>query len=220
MEPRDEEPGDGEQADHRVTDERQVEVAGAGAIDVERRAILPAPAGDCAATNDDGCALRDLLTDDLDQLLEALLIPAEDEPDDVRALLRIRKSVFDLTVLPVGHASPIGCRTHARGAWTRVMDTPQLSLRTAPVAQPMLLILLLFGSGFSALVYQILWLRLLALVFGVTVHAASTVLAAFMAGLAVGSVVSGRLADRVAAPARWFGGVELLIGVTALATPA
>jgi spermidine synthase len=84
----------------------------------------------------------------------------------------------------------------------------------------MLLILLLFGSGFSALVYQILWLRLLALVFGVTVHAASTVLAAFMAGLAVGSVVSGRLADRVAAPARWFGGVELLIGVTALATPA
>jgi spermidine synthase len=35
---------------------------------------------------------------------------------------------------------------------------------------------LVFISGFSALVYQILWLRLLGLVFGVTVYAASTVL--------------------------------------------
>ena len=32
-------------------------------------------------------------------------------------------------------------------------------------------------SGASALIYQLLWLRLLGLVFGVTVHAASTVLA-------------------------------------------
>lgn len=49
-------------------------------------------------------------------------------------------------------------------------------------------------SGFSALVYQVLWLRLLSLVFGVTVHAASTVLAAFMAGLALGSLAAARCA--------------------------
>ena len=49
-------------------------------------------------------------------------------------------------------------------------------------------------SGFSALVYQVLWLRLLSLVFGATVHAASTVLAAFMAGLALGSIAAGRVA--------------------------
>jgi len=79
--------------------------------------------------------------------------------------------------------------------------------------------LLLVGSGFSALVYQVLWLRLLGLVFGVTIHAASTVLAAFMAGLALGSLASGRVADRVRAPLRWFGAAELLIGLTALATP-
>ena len=41
-------------------------------------------------------------------------------------------------------------------------------------------------SGFSALVYQTLWLRMLGLVFGVTVYAASTVLAAFMAGQVAG----------------------------------
>lgn len=50
---------------------------------------------------------------------------------------------------------------------------------------PLLLLFLL--SGVSALVYQVLWMRLLALVFGVTIHAASTVLAAFMFGLAIGS---------------------------------
>ena len=53
--------------------------------------------------------------------------------------------------------------------------------------------LLFFLSGASALVYQVLWMRLLALVFGVTVHAASTVLAAFMAGLAFGSASPGGL---------------------------
>ncbi len=67
--------------------------------------------------------------------------------------------------------------------------------------------------------YQVLWLRLLSMVFGVTAYAASTVLATFMAGLALGSVVAGRLADRVQRPLRWFGAVELGIGASALLTP-
>ena len=56
---------------------------------------------------------------------------------------------------------------------------------------------LLVCSGVCALIYQVLWLRLLSLTFGVTTHAASTVLASFMGGLALGSFVAGRLADRV-----------------------
>ncbi len=67
--------------------------------------------------------------------------------------------------------------------------------------------------------YQVLWLRMLALVFGVTAYAASTVLASFMAGLAVGSLIAGRLADRVRSPLRWFGGIEIAIAITALLTP-
>jgi spermidine synthase len=74
-------------------------------------------------------------------------------------------------------------------------------------------------SGVSALIYQVLWLRLLGLVFGVTVYAASTVWAVFMAGLAIGSVTGGRLADRVHRPIVWFGVAEALIGITALLTP-
>ena len=82
-----------------------------------------------------------------------------------------------------------------------------------------LLTVLFFFSGACALVYQVMWLRLLALVFGVTVYAASTVLAGFMAGLAVGSALAGRFAQRLSRPLAVFGLVEILVGLTALATP-
>jgi spermidine synthase len=80
--------------------------------------------------------------------------------------------------------------------------------------------LLFFASGLSGLVYQELWLRLLGLVFGVTVYAASAVLAGFMAGLALGSAIGGRWADRTRRPLLLYGGAEVLVGLSALATPA
>lgn len=76
--------------------------------------------------------------------------------------------------------------------------------------------LLFFGSGFAALIYQVVWLRSLSLVFGVTVHAASTVLAGFMAGLAVGSAVAGRLRLDVRQAFVAFAAIELAVGATAL----
>jgi spermidine synthase len=78
---------------------------------------------------------------------------------------------------------------------------------------------LFFFSGACALVYQVMWLRLLALVFGVTVYAASTVLAGFMAGLAIGSFAAGRLAVRIERPLVAFGVAEILVGLTALGSP-
>jgi predicted membrane-bound spermidine synthase len=81
------------------------------------------------------------------------------------------------------------------------------------------LALFFFCSGLSALIYQVLWLRMLGWVFGVTIYAASAVWAAFMAGLAIGSYVAGVAGDRVRSPLRWFGATEILIGATALATP-
>lgn len=80
--------------------------------------------------------------------------------------------------------------------------------------------LLLLATGGAGLVYQVAWVRLLGLTFGVTVYAVSTVLAAFMGGLALGSVVGGRLADRIHNPLRVYGAVEILVGVTALLSPA
>jgi spermidine synthase len=81
------------------------------------------------------------------------------------------------------------------------------------------LLLLFFLSGATGLIYQVLWLRLLSLVFGVTLWAAGTVLASFMAGLALGSSVGGRLVDRAGRPLLWYGVAEVLVGLSAFATP-
>lgn len=78
---------------------------------------------------------------------------------------------------------------------------------------------LFFFSGIAGLVYQVLWLRRLSLVFGVTVYAASTVLAAFMAGLAIGSLLAGYVLRRRIPPLLAFGAAEILIGVTGFASP-
>jgi spermidine synthase len=101
------------------------------------------------------------------------------------------------------------------------MTSPTASNDAAPTPAWLLplLVLLFFGSGAAALIYQVMWLRLLALVFGVTVYAASTVLASFMAGLAIGSYFAGRIADRARHPLRLFGLAEIAVGVSALATP-
>ncbi len=50
-------------------------------------------------------------------------------------------------------------------------------------------------SGATGLIYEVLWARMLGLVFGATTLAVSTVLAAFMGGLALGSALAGRLGD-------------------------
>ena len=56
---------------------------------------------------------------------------------------------------------------------------------------------LFFLSGITALIYEIVWTRMLTLVFGHTVFSISVVLAAFMAGLGLGSYLFGYAADRL-----------------------
>lgn len=97
---------------------------------------------------------------------------------------------------------------------------PTAAVRATAASILPLLVLVFFLSGATGLIYQVLWLRLLGLVFGVTVYAASTVWAAFMAGLAFGSVIGGRIGDRTARPLVWFGAAEAAVGLSALATPA
>ena len=57
--------------------------------------------------------------------------------------------------------------------------------------------ILFFLSGATGLVFEVVFTRLLHHIFGSTAYAASTVLAAFMGGLAIGSFLLGRIADRV-----------------------
>ena len=80
---------------------------------------------------------------------------------------------------------------------------------------------LFFFSGSCALIYQITWMRLFRLAMGNTVFTSATVLTAFMAGLALGSWLAGRLADRTGRPLRVYAYLEVLIGLCGLAmTPA
>ncbi|MBI5623833.1 MAG: fused MFS/spermidine synthase [Elusimicrobia bacterium] len=80
-------------------------------------------------------------------------------------------------------------------------------------------IILFFVSGFTALLYEIVWTRQLILVFGATVPSTSVILAGFMAGMALGSWAGGRLARRCRRPLALYGWLELGIAAWALALP-
>ncbi len=85
--------------------------------------------------------------------------------------------------------------------------------------QRTLVLLLFLASGSAGLMYQVVWLRMLARTFGVTIHATATVVAAFMAGLALGSYLLGRVIDRRRDPLRVYGLLELAIAGAAIIVP-
>src|ERR1700682_1990946 len=74
-------------------------------------------------------------------------------------------------------------------------------------------------SGATGLIYEVLWARMLGLVFGATTLAVSTVLASFMGGLALGSAIAGRRAATLKRPLRAYGLIEIAIAVYALLVP-
>jgi len=81
------------------------------------------------------------------------------------------------------------------------------------------LLLVSFGlSGFSALVYENAWTRALTLVIGSSVYSFTTMLFTFLVGLALGGFLYARLMGERAVGVSTFGIVELLVGLTALAT--
>jgi spermidine synthase len=74
-------------------------------------------------------------------------------------------------------------------------------------------------SGATGLIYEVLWARMLGLVFGATTLAVSTVLAAFMGGLALGSALAGRLGCRIKRPLSAYGWLEIGIAIYAILVP-
>ena len=67
-------------------------------------------------------------------------------------------------------------------------------------ASPMLAAIALGVSGFASLTLQVVWTRLLAMILGPTTYAFSTMVAIFIAGLAVGAAIASRLAARTTQP--------------------
>lgn len=86
-----------------------------------------------------------------------------------------------------------------------------------PSSAPRIAIIgLFFLSGLASLIYQVVWMRYLALFFGSDVYSAAITLSSFMGGLSIGSYLAHRFAGRVARPLVVYGLLELLIGLYAL----
>lgn len=95
---------------------------------------------------------------------------------------------------------------------------------TAPFREPRVrvvsLLVMYAISGATALGYQVLWVRVLAMQFGVSTFGVVVTAAAFMLGLGAGSMLGTRLAARVASPLRVFAALELGVVVYALLLPS
>jgi spermidine synthase len=94
------------------------------------------------------------------------------------------------------------------------------------MGQRRLFLLLYTASGAAALVYEISWTRLLTLLMGQTVAAASTVLAAMMGGLALGSWIAARIeqrwpeGDQAKRALYAYAALEILVAIAAVLVPS
>jgi len=74
-----------------------------------------------------------------------------------------------------------------------------------------------FLSGFAALIYQVVWQRVLFAAFGISIEAVTVVVTAFLVGLGIGSIVGGQLSRLRSRPVLlWFGSIELTIAAYGL----
>jgi spermidine synthase len=105
---------------------------------------------------------------------------------------------------------------NARGT-QRQQQQPGVHLRSDSRYTTLGLPALLFISGLSALVFQILWVKQLGLVVGIDVYAVTTAVSAFFGGLALGGLLFGRIADRSQRPLQLYAGLEFGIALLAVA---
>src|SRR5262245_33458878 len=85
------------------------------------------------------------------------------------------------------------------------------------MAEPLLLGLICFLSGASALIFEAVWFHRASLAVGNSVWASSLVTASFMAGLALGSRLVAVHGRRIRNPLRFYAVLEATIGLSGLA---
>ena len=93
----------------------------------------------------------------------------------------------------------------------------RLASGSAPAPADVVVPCLFFLSGLAALVLQGVFVRQLTWVFGSATAATAVVLAAYMAGLALGAAAFGSVADRSSRPLALYGWLEIGAGLTGAA---
>lgn len=73
-------------------------------------------------------------------------------------------------------------------------------------------------TGASSFIYEIVWIRMLSLAVGTTLHAFELMLAAFISGIAFGGLWLRKRADRMTSPLRMAGWVQIFMGLAALSS--
>jgi spermidine synthase len=95
---------------------------------------------------------------------------------------------------------------------------------TAAERSPLVLMLLMTGSGCAALIYEVVWLQLLQLSIGSSAVSLGVVLGTFMGGMCIGSLLLPKRVLRTHHPLRVYAAIELAIGafgiVVLFAVPA
>ena len=98
-----------------------------------------------------------------------------------------------------------------------------LSHNISPSHKKLALFILIcfFLSGMTALIYEIVWMRLISRIIGGAPFAVSTILVVFMGGLGIGSYLAGRKVDKIEPGRliRLYGFLELGVGLYALCVP-
>ncbi|HYR21427.1 MAG TPA: fused MFS/spermidine synthase [Chthoniobacterales bacterium] len=99
-------------------------------------------------------------------------------------------------------------------AFARLRDQDDISFVRGIIAAVRLLILsvVLFLSGISALVFETLWLRLSGLAFGNSIWAAALILSSFMAGLALGTAIAASSKLRIR-PLKFYAALEVAVAL-------
>lgn len=134
---------------------------------------------------------------------------SETEPDEIEAAM-------DAAVLGAPDAELDGMEARA--------PTPEVAILSSPPAPGLdlwtLLLGVSFGTAVASFIYEIAWIRMLALVLGSATHAFELMLSAFILGLALGAFWIRRRADTERDPVRLLGVVQFAMGTLAIATLA
>jgi spermidine synthase len=122
----------------------------------------------------------------------------------------VLNSIAALGAMALSGGKGLSHRSHLR---THLAHPPHPSHHSYPSHLSTTVIIAI--SGFVALVYEVIWTRVLAMTLGPTTYAFSAMLVAFIAGLAVGSAVAAALVPRIRRPDLWLGGAMIAAAAAA-----